>query len=701
MIPTMTSAGWAPGVVQFREYQRRWLRGDVLAGLTVAAYLIPQAMAYATVAGLPPAAGLWASIAPLAIYALLGSSRQLSIGPESATALMTAAVLAPMAAGDLRRYAVLAATLGLLVGLICLLAGTARLGFLASLLSRPVLVGYMAGIALVMISSQLGTITGTSVEGNEFFSEVHSFATSVTRVHWPTFVLAMSVLALLTMLTRWAPRAPGPIIAVLAATMLVAVMSLDAKGIAIVGRIPSGLPTPGVPPVSVEDLRALIIPAAGIAIVTFTDGVLTARAFAARRGQEVNANAELRAVGACNIAAGLTHGFPVSSSSSRTALADVVGGRTQLYSLIALGLVVIVMVFASGLLAMFPIAALGALVVYAALRLIDLSEFRRLARFRRSELMLALATTAAVLGLGVFYGVLAAVALSILELLRRVAHPHDSVLGFVPGIAGMHDIDDYPQAKRVPGLVVYRYDAPLCFANAEDFRRRALTVVDQDPGQVEWFVLNAESNVEVDLTALDALDGSGDREFIADLGDVAVGRIEPCQANTHQFLFPPTQPCLRPSQSFVFVDRYVDGPVLQHVIRLVAAHDVAPLSSGDQAQLAGHNASLRLGCNLHRQIRPPRRSPPIGPEVPATGVIRPPGAKGLPHWGLPALTEPAPSKPGLAHGCPGGARSSPESETPDRVDERASGQSRAGHLDLGGQLLGVEPDRPAVDQLRA
>lgn len=185
----------APGVVQFREYQRRWLRGDVLAGLTVAAYLIPQAMAYATVAGLPPAAGLWASIAPLAIYALLGSSRQLSIGPESATALMTAAVLAPMAAGDLRRYAVLAATLGLLVGLICLLAGTARLGFLASLLSRPVLVGYMAGIALVMISSQLGTITGTSVEGNEFFSEVHSFATSVTRVHWPTFVLAMSVLA--------------------------------------------------------------------------------------------------------------------------------------------------------------------------------------------------------------------------------------------------------------------------------------------------------------------------------------------------------------------------------------------------------------------------------------------------------------------------------------------------------------------------
>ncbi|BBX73555.1 SulP family inorganic anion transporter [Mycobacterium shinjukuense] len=502
----MTWARWAPGVVQFREYHRRWLRGDVVAGVTVAAYLVPQVMAYATVAGLPPATGLWATIAPLAVYAVLGSSRQLSVGPESATALMTAAALAPVADGDVRRYAALAAILGLLVGLICLFGGIARLGFLANLLSRPVLVGYMGGIAMVMISSQLGTITGTSVKGDEFIDQVRSFAANCTRVQWLTFGLAMSVLALLVVLQWWAPRAPGPIIAVLAATTLVGAMSLDAKGVAVVGRIPSGLPTPGAPIVAVKDLGALIIPAAGIAIVAFSDSILNARAFATRRGQTVDANAELRAVGACNITAGLTHGFPVSSSGSRSALADVVGGRTQLYSLIALVVVVIVMLFAGGLLAMFPTAALGALVVYAALRLIDVSEFHRLARFRRSEVMLALASTAAVLGLGVLYGVLAAVALSILELLRRVAHAHDSVLGFVPGIAGMHDVDDYPQAKRVPGLVVYRYDAPLCFANAEDFRTRALTVVDKNPDPVEWFVLNAESNVEVDLTALDALD---------------------------------------------------------------------------------------------------------------------------------------------------------------------------------------------------
>jgi len=258
--------------------------------------------------------------------------------------------------------------------------------------------------------------------------------------------------------------------------------------------------------VSPNELAALVIPAAGIAIVAFSDNILTARIFATRHGYEIDANAELRAIGVCNIAAGLTRGFPVSSSGSRTAIGDAVGSRTQIYSLVALSLVLMVMLFASDLLAQFPSAALGALVVYAALRLIDVSEFRRLARFRRSELVIALMTTAAVLGIGVLSGVLAAVALSVLDLLRRVARGHDSVLGFVPGVAGMHDIDDYPQAELVPGLVVYRYDAPLCFANAEDFRSRALQAVDHYPQAVEWFVLNAEANVEIDMTALDALD---------------------------------------------------------------------------------------------------------------------------------------------------------------------------------------------------
>ncbi len=497
---------WLPGVAQFRDYQRGWLRGDVIAGLTVTAYLVPQVMAYSTLAGLPAIAGLWAAVVALSVYIVFGSSRQLSVGPESTTALMTAAVLAPMAAGDSARYGMLAAALALLVGAICLIGALARLGFLANMLSRPVLVGYMTGIAILMIASQLGKITGAPVSGDEFIDLVRSFVRNIALCHWPTMALAASVLALLLALDRWATRVPGPLIGVLVAAVAVVALSLEAKGIRVVGTVPAALPTAALPSVASSDVVALILPAVGISIVAFSDNVLTARAFAGSDGPEIDATAELRALGVANVGTGFTHGFPVSSSGSRTALGAAVGSRTQLYSVVVVMLVLAVVLWGRGVLAHFPTAALGALVVYAAIKLVDVAEYRRLARFRRSELILALATAAAVLGLGVLYGVLAAVALSILDLLRRVAHAHDSVLGFVPGLAGMHDIEDYPLSTSMPGLVVYRYDAPLCFANAQDFRRRALAAVDQNAGPVEWFILNAEANVEVDLTALDALD---------------------------------------------------------------------------------------------------------------------------------------------------------------------------------------------------
>jgi SulP family sulfate permease len=495
-----------PGLAQFRGYQRSWLRGDIMAGLTVVAYLIPQAMAYATVAGLAPVAGLWAALLPLVIYVVMGSSRYLSAGPESSTALMTAAALAPLAAGDSGRYAALAAMLAVLVGLVCFTGGLLRLGFIADLLSRPVLIGYMAGVALIMIGGQLSKLTGTSVTGEGFVAELRSLAAALPNVHWPTLSLSAAVLAALVLLTWLVPRAPGPFIAVLLASAAVAAFSLNRFGIQVIGEVPAGLPAIGLAAVPLSDLGTLAAASGGVALVAFSDSVLNARLFAARKGETIDANAELRALGICNMGSALCHGFPVSSSASRTALGEMVGARTQLYSLVALGLLLVVMLFAHGLLATFPTAALGALVVYAALRLIDLPGFVRLAKFRRSELILALLTAVAVLSLGVLYGVLAAVGLSILDLLRRVARPHDSVLGFVPGVAGMHDIDDYPQAQLEPGLLIYRYDAPLFFANAEDFRKRATAAVDDNPDPVQWFVLNAEANVEVDLTALDALD---------------------------------------------------------------------------------------------------------------------------------------------------------------------------------------------------
>jgi SulP family sulfate permease len=494
-----------PGVVVLRGYQRGWLRGDVLAGAAVAAYLVPQVMAYAEIAGLPPTAGLWAVCGSLGLYAVLGSSRQLSVGPESTTALMTGAALAPLGAGDPGRYAALAAGLALIVGALCLLGWAARAGALADLLSKPVLVGYLAGIAIIVIISQLGKATGVPVEGNSMLGELASFAAHLGGVHLPTLLLAVSLLALLIIGSWWRPRWPVLLLGVLAATVTVAVFALQDHGIRVVGTQASGLPTPAIPQLSAADLITLVLPAVGIAVVGFSDNMLTARAFAIRRSERVDGETELLALGAANLGAGVLGGFPVSSSGSRTAVGDAQGSRTQLHSLIVLAIVLAILAFGSTVLDRFPIAALAAVVIFAALKLIDITAFRRIGRLRRSELVLALATTVSVLALGVLYGVLAAVALSILDLLRRMARPHDGILGYVPDVAGMHDIDDYPNAQPVPGLVIYRYDAPLCFANAENFRHRALAAVRDAATPTRWFLLDAEANTDLDTTGAEAL----------------------------------------------------------------------------------------------------------------------------------------------------------------------------------------------------
>jgi sulfate permease, SulP family len=493
-----------PGLLQLQTYQRSWLRWDALAGLTVAAYLVPQVMAYGGVAGLQPVAGLWAILPSLAIYALVGSSRQLSIGPESTTALMTAAVVAPLAAGDPARYAALAAGLAIVVGVLSVAAWAARLGFVSDLLSQPILVGYLAGVAVIMIVGQLGKVTGTPVEGGSLGSELRSFLLALGDIHLATSMLALATLLLLFVAQWRAPRLPGPLLAVLLATVLTAGLDLERSGVAVVGDIPAGLPHPSLP--SLDAYTALLLPAVGVLLVGFTDNALTARAFAARRGYTIDANQELLALGAANVGAGLFQGFPVSSSGSRTAVGDASGSRTQLHSLVALVCVILVLLFLRPVLAHFPMAALGAIVIYAATRLIDVAGFRRLAAFRRSELVLALAAFVGVLVFDILYGILVAIGLSVAELLRRVARPHDAIQGRVPGLAGMHDVDDYPEAELIPGLVVYRYDSPLFFANARDFQNRAISAVNEQPVPVRWFVLNVEANVEVDITALDAME---------------------------------------------------------------------------------------------------------------------------------------------------------------------------------------------------
>ncbi|MEU6378717.1 sulfate permease [Streptomyces sp. NPDC046909] len=497
----------APGVPVLLAYRRSWLRGDLLAGVTVAAYLVPQVMAYAGVAGLSPVAGLWAILPALGLYALLGSSRLLSVGPESTTALMTAAVVAPLAGADPDRYATLAATLAVTVGLLCLAARLLRLGFVADLLSRPVLIGYLAGVALIMIVDQLPKLTGVPTDGSRFFPQLWSFVRHVDRADPATVVFSAVTLTLL-FTVLWLPRTvPGPLLAVVLGTAAVAAFDLDERyGVKVIGDVPAGLPTIAAP--DLTELPHLVLPALGVLLVAYTDFILTARAFAGQEEEDrrLDADQEFLALGAANLGAGCLQGFPVSSSASRTALASSAGARSQAYSLVAGAVVLAVLLFLSPLLTRTPSAVLGALVVYAAVRMIDLAGFRRLAAFRRRELLLSLGCLAGVLTLDLLYGVLVAVGLSVAEMLSRVARPHDAVEGLVPGVAGMHDVDDYPQARTIPGLLVYRYDSPLFFANAQDFHRRALAALDEQTGPVRWFVLNTEANVEVDITALDAVD---------------------------------------------------------------------------------------------------------------------------------------------------------------------------------------------------
>ncbi len=494
------------GLAQLAGYNAGWFRTDVLAGVAVTAYLVPQCLAYADLAGVPAITGLWVAVLAMVVYALLGTSRMLSVGPESATAVMVAAAVGPLAGGDPGRYAVLAAGLALVVGVVCLAAFVLRLGFLADLLSHPILIGYMAGVGLVMIASQVGTIAGVSLSATDSLGKLGELAGRLEEVQPAALLLGLGVVAFLLTLRRVSPLAPGTLLAVIGAIAVTALLGLEDRGVSLVGDVPAGLPGLSVPALGLGDITALVGSAAAIAFVGYTDVALTGRAFAARNGETIDPNREFLALGAANVASGLMGGFPLSASGSRTAILDAMHARSQAAGLVAAVAVAVVVLAVPGLIGLIPKAALGGVVVYAALRLIDLPALRRLAGFRTTELGLALAAVAGVLVFDVLAGILVAMALSVADLFARVARPPASVLGRVPGLAGLHNIEDYPDAVQIPGLLVFRYDAPLCFANAEDFRTRALAAVDSQAGPVEWFLLNAEAIVELDTTAAAAIE---------------------------------------------------------------------------------------------------------------------------------------------------------------------------------------------------
>ncbi|MDJ0496307.1 MAG: sulfate permease [Acidimicrobiia bacterium] len=516
---------FAPGLDQLRRYERSWLRPDLLGGLTVGAMLIPQSMAYAELAGMPPEAGFYAVLLALFAYAIFGSSRHLGVGPEPGTAILAATAVGGMAAGDPIRYAALMAALALVVAAVCLVAGLFRLGFLADLLSRPVLVGYITGIGLTLISSQIAKVTGIPIQEDGFFSRFAEMLSMLDTIDPATIAMGTASLALILALRRW-PAVPGALIAVALATGVTALFSLAEHGIAVVGDIPAGLPALGLPGIAGSDMVALIPAALGIAVVGYSDNVLTARSISAERGYRIDSNQELLALGASNLMSGISQGFPISSSASRSFVPASIGTHTQLTSIVAAVFVTATLLFLRPVLANFPQAALGAVILAAAIAIIDVSGFRELWRLSRAEFLLAIAAALGVMIFDVLTGVLIAVALSAAVALWRIARPSDAVLGGASELDGWVAVDDFPTARPLPGLMVYRFDAPLFFANAEWFRERVEQALDINPGEEEWIIFDFDGIGSVDTTAVAMLE-----ELLAELPSLGIHVVGIARAN--------------------------------------------------------------------------------------------------------------------------------------------------------------------------
>lgn len=492
---------WLPGL---GDELRPFSRNNLIAGVTVTAYLVPQVMAYAIIAGLSPVTGLWAALVAIPLYAILGTSRWLSFGPESSVAVMATAVIVPLVAAGGTTSANAAAALALAVGVVGLVASLLRLSFVADLLSRPILVGYMAGIAVLMIDSQIDRVLGAFTADSDSVFE-HAWFLLSSRPQWPAIVTAAVVLVALFLISRTRIKPLGPLLALILGVGVAAVFNAINQPVLLLGDIPAGLPTPAIPMVPAGALPELVLGALGVLLVAYADATLTGRSFHRAGDPPLLPNTELRALALVNVAAGFFRGMPVSTSGSRSAVARATGATSQGYSIAAALFLALVLLVAGPLLEVVPQAALGALVIYAAILLIDVDGFRRLWRFRRSEFWLAIVTTAGVLVFGVLYGVLVAVALSVLLLLVEVARPHSAVLGFVPDLAGMHDITDFPNAREEPGLLIFRYDSPLFFANADNFLNRAREAMRERMPGLEWFALQCEAIIEIDSTGVDAV----------------------------------------------------------------------------------------------------------------------------------------------------------------------------------------------------
>jgi high affinity sulfate transporter 1 len=498
---------WVPGLRTLREYRRSWLGSDLVAGLVLTALLVPVGMGYAQAAGLPPITGLYATIVPLVVYAVFGPSRVMVLGPDSSLAAVIAAVILPLGGDDPETAVALAGALAVLTGLVIVVAGVARLGFVTELLSRPVQTGYLCGIAVTILVGQLPKLCGFSIEGRGLVTEAREFVRGVAdgQVNRAALAVGLTGIVIILVLRRLWPRAPGVMVAVVVGIAAVALLDLEAEGVEVIGVLPEGLPTLALPTFDPAALGALVSGALGIALVAVADTTVLSQSLAAQRDETVDPNQELRALGAANLAAGLFQGFAISSSASRTPVAVSAGARSQLTPLVGAVTIALLLLFAPGALRDLPLPMLAAIVICAAIGLIDVAAVRRLYRVRRSEFVLWLAAFGGVALLGVLVGIFVAILLSLADFVRRAWRPHDAVLGREDQLKGYHDIDRHPSARLIPGLLLYRFDAPLFFANAGWFRRRVRRLVAEAAHPVRWVVVAAEPITDIDTTAADTL----------------------------------------------------------------------------------------------------------------------------------------------------------------------------------------------------
>jgi SulP family sulfate permease len=509
--PSPTSTGitrFIPGLALFKGVTPTLLRAEFVVAVTVFAVLVPSAMAFGDLAGVTPVAGLYVALGAMLMYALFGTSRQVITGPEATSAIMTAAAVAPLAGGDPVRYAALAALTAILVGVMALLARVARLGFITDFLSKPILVGYIFGATLIVIGSQLGKMFGIKLESDQFFRQVAELISRLDETHLLTFALGMVFMTALLIIRRINRSLPGPLIIVVVAIILSVVFDLQAEGVAIVGAVPAGLPSLTIPSFSIQDVFALLPAALALTILIYADEILTARVFAARHGQKIDANQEFVAIGMANIGAGFLTGFPAALSASRTAVNDQMGGKTQWVGIFAAALTIIFLLFLTPLLAPLPTVALGAIIIVASIGLIDMAAFRFLRQVRSAEFWLAVVTTLGVLTVGILQGILVAVMLSLVNVIYHISRPHDALLDDVDASGGTvyRGVDDKDTALTEPGLIVYRFDAPLVFANAAFFTERLEELVANAGAGLKCIIFDAEAISDFDSTAAEALE---------------------------------------------------------------------------------------------------------------------------------------------------------------------------------------------------